>query len=101
MSRIYAPDAYYQRVKRFLSDYTAPTVREPVRFGLVMAFVRSCWRLGVLNAGRWQYWKLLGWTLARRPQHFALAVRLWIYGHHFREVCRLRLGISASGLKVG
>jgi radical SAM superfamily enzyme YgiQ (UPF0313 family) len=100
MARVYAPDAYYQRVKRFLSDYTAPTVREPLRLGLLTAFARSCWRLGVLNTGRWQYWKLLGWTLARRPQHFALAVRLWVYGHHFREVCRLRLGISASGLKA-
>jgi radical SAM superfamily enzyme YgiQ (UPF0313 family) len=100
MSRVYAPDAYYQRVKRFLSDYTAPPVRTPLRMSLVAAFLRSCWRLGVLNAGRWQYWKLLAWTLTRRPQHFALAVRLWVYGHHFREVCRLRLGIPTGGLET-
>jgi radical SAM superfamily enzyme YgiQ (UPF0313 family) len=100
MSRVYAPDAYYQRVKRFLSDYSAPPVRAPLRMGLVAAFFRSCWRLGVLNTGRWQYWKLLAWTLTRRPQHFALAVRLWVYGHHFREVCRLRLGIPTGGLET-
>ncbi len=99
MSRIYAPDAYYRRLKRFLSDYTAPTVRSPIRLSLITAFARSCWRLGVLNSARWQYWKLLAWTLARHPQHFALAVRLWVYGHHFREVCRLRLGIPAGGVE--
>jgi len=91
MTSIYAPEAYYQRVKRFLHDYRAPEVR--IRFGWsqLAAFARSVWRLGILHRGQRQYWRLLGWTALRRPQHFALAVRLWIYGYHFREVCRRRL----------
>lgn len=91
MTSIYSPEAYYQRVKRFLSDYHAPRVRTRIRWPQLAAFGRSVWRLGFLNRGRFQYWRLLGWTLMRRPQHFSLAVRLWIYGHHFREVCRRRL----------
>ncbi|HID12159.1 MAG TPA: DUF4070 domain-containing protein, partial [Candidatus Latescibacteria bacterium] len=36
--------------------------------------------------GRRYYWKLLFWTLARRPRLFSWAVTLSIYGFHFRKV---------------
>ncbi|TWT77357.1 Ribosomal protein S12 methylthiotransferase RimO [Posidoniimonas polymericola] len=91
MNSVYAPEAYYQRLKTFLSDYRTPPLRPRLTVGQLMAFGRSVWRLGVWSRGRGQFWRLLGWTAWNRPQHFALAVRLWIYGHHFREVCRLRL----------
>lgn len=91
MSYVYAPEHYYQRIKTFLRDYNPPRVRPRFRLSQLAAFVRSAWGLGVLHRGRWQYWKLLTWTLLRHPRHFSLAVRLWIYGHHFRQVCRLRL----------
>jgi hypothetical protein len=32
------------------------------------------------------YWKLLGWTLVKRPQALTVAVTLSIYGFHFRKV---------------
>lgn len=91
MDTIYSPETYYQRVKQFLSDYQPPAT--PAHFGWAQftTLLRSMWGLGVVGRGRLHYWRLLGWTVTRRPQHFALAVRLWIYGHHFREVCRLRL----------
>lgn len=91
MSAIYSPEPYYQRVKTFLRDYRPPKVRTPLRWPQMAAFARSVWRLGVVSRTRWQYWKLLAWTATQRPEHFSLAVRLWIYGHHFREVCRLRV----------
>lgn len=91
MTGIYSPEPYYQRVKTFLRDYRPPKVRTPVRWAQFCAFARSVWRLGLVSRSRWHYWKLLAWTATRRPQHFALAVRLWIYGHHFREVCRRRV----------
>lgn len=91
MTSVYAPEPYLERLKTFLRDYRPPKVRRRLDWSQLTAFWRSLWRLGIVSRGRTQYWRLLGWTAFHRPQHFALAVRLWIYGHHFREVCRRRL----------
>lgn len=89
LSHIYAPEAYYQRVRTFLREYKAPTIVARPDLDHVLAFLRSIFRLGILGKERGQYWKLLFWTLFRRPQLFSLAVTLAIYGHHFRRVCEL------------
>jgi radical SAM superfamily enzyme YgiQ (UPF0313 family) len=96
MNTIYAPDAYYRRVKQFLRDYHPPKSDGTARWSQLPTLIRSMWGLGVLGPGRTFYWRLLTWTAVRCPQHFALAVRLWIYGHHFREVCRRRLSNTVS-----
>ncbi len=97
MRYIYAPEPYYQRVKTFLKDYTPPRIDAPGKLKQTLrvmpAFARSIVQLGVLHPGRWQYWKLLGWTALWRRQHLPLAVTLWVYGHHFREVGRQRLAV--------
>lgn len=90
MNHIYAPEPYYQRIKTFLREYRGPS-GGPVRCGQLMAFARSVLRLGVLSRSRVQYWKLLAWACVRRPRQLPLAVTLWIYGHHFRTVCRRHL----------
>jgi hypothetical protein len=52
-----------------------------------LAFLRSIVRLGVVGKERFQYWKLLVWTLLRRPNRFPMAVTFAIYGYHFRKTC--------------
>ena len=89
LRHIYSPGPYYQRVKTFLREYQTPKVRAPFEFEYVWAFFRSVIRLGVIGQERLHYWKLLFWTLFRRPRLFPLAVTLAIYGHHFRKVCEL------------
>ncbi|MEW6751233.1 MAG: DUF4070 domain-containing protein [Candidatus Latescibacterota bacterium] len=91
MAHIYAPRHYYKRVRTFLREYRPPKVRLPVDRGNLMAFVRSALRLGFWGRERYQYWKLLAWTLCRRPRMFPLAVTLAIYGFHFRKVCKLHI----------
>ena len=91
MQHIYAPEPYYQRIKTFLREYRGQT-NGPLRWPQAMAFARSVVRLGVLSRSRLQYWKLLAWSAVRRPRQLPLAVTLWIYGHHFRKVCRVHLG---------
>jgi hypothetical protein len=56
-----------------------------------VAFVLSVTRLGVLGRERAEYWRLLVWTLFRRPRALALAITLAIYGYHFRRVCELHV----------
>ena len=91
MCHIYSPKHYYERVKIFLQEYHSPKFEIPMDFQRCMAFVRSCVRLGIFGKERFQYWKLLMWTLRKRPGLLPLAITFAIYGHHFRKVCELHL----------
>jgi len=90
LRRLYAPRAYYQRVRAMLRDYHPPKIKARLSLGFVrrqgLAFARSVVRLGIIGRERVEYWKLLVWTLFRRPRAFAHAVTLAIYGHHFRVI---------------
>jgi radical SAM superfamily enzyme YgiQ (UPF0313 family) len=83
---IYAPKNYYERVKTFLKEYKLPKVGEPLTAQRFLAFFRSLFKLGLVGRERLQYWRLIFWSLLRRPRAFPLAVTLAIYGHHFRKV---------------
>ena len=85
LERLYSPECYYRRVKSFLREYGPPRASRPLAFQDIMAFFRSVVLLGVFGRERRHYWKLLLWTLFRRPRLFPLAVTLAIYGYHFRR----------------
>jgi radical SAM superfamily enzyme YgiQ (UPF0313 family) len=84
---IYSPRYYYQRIKTFLLEYRLPEIRYSPDFQRFLAFFRSSFRLGIVGKERFQYWRLLGWTLLHRRRLLPLAVTLMIYGHHFRRTC--------------
>lgn len=91
MGHIYSPKIYYERVRTFLREYKAPKSHLPFNIHDLMAFFRSCIRLGVFGKERFQYWKLLVWTLRKRPELLSLAITFAIYGHHFRKVCEIHI----------
>ena len=95
LASIYSPKAYYERVKTFLREYEPPKIKVQINFGFITenlhAFFRSIVRLGILGKERVEYWKLLLWTLIKKPRSFPLAVRFAIYGHHLRRVCELHV----------
>ncbi len=91
MRQIYSPRKYYQRVRRILKELKGPAATTPTDWQRILAFWRACLRLGVLGKERFQYWRLLTWTLARRPRLFPLAVTLAIYGYHYRKICELHI----------
>ncbi|MBW2470109.1 MAG: B12-binding domain-containing radical SAM protein, partial [Deltaproteobacteria bacterium] len=68
MGHIYSPGIYYDRVRTFLKEYKAPEAKLPFSIHDLMAFLRSCIRLGIFGKERFQYWKLLLWTLRKRPE---------------------------------
>jgi radical SAM superfamily enzyme YgiQ (UPF0313 family) len=86
LNSIYSDRSYYKRVKTFLKSYR-PVLSRRVRPASenLKAFFRSIWVLGIKERGRSYYWKLLLWTLLRRPRLFPLSVELAIYGFHFRK----------------
>jgi radical SAM superfamily enzyme YgiQ (UPF0313 family) len=89
--RIYSPKLYYQRIKTFLREYKAPKIESPLEFQRFLAVFRSSIRLGIFGKERFQYWKLLVWTLFSRPGLLPLAITLAIYGYHFRKVSNLHI----------
>jgi radical SAM superfamily enzyme YgiQ (UPF0313 family) len=91
MQHIYSPEHYYKRAMTFLREYKRPKVRTPLDFQRLLAVLRSSIRLGVFGRERFQYWKIMIWTLFRRPGLLPLNVTLAIYGHHFRKICKLNI----------
>ena len=95
LRHLYAPDAYYRRIRTFLREYRPPRLKARLDVAFLReqaaAFLRSIYRLGIVGRERLEYWKLLGWTVVRRPRAFPLAVTLSIYGYHFRMVCELHV----------
>jgi radical SAM superfamily enzyme YgiQ (UPF0313 family) len=86
MKRLYAPRAYYRRVRAFLASFEPRGPRRRLAPADVKAFVKSLWLLGVVHRGRGGYWSLFWSTLIARPRKFRTAVELAILGHHFRTV---------------
>jgi radical SAM superfamily enzyme YgiQ (UPF0313 family) len=87
VSTIYSPRYYYRRVKQFLKEYSPPKRRifrlRPVH---ISALFKSVVLLGLIGKERVQFWKLMLWTLFRRPRCFPLATTLAIFGFHYRKV---------------
>jgi len=87
LAGIYAPRAYYQRVRTFLKEYAnSGAVRARVHREEILALLRSIYLLGIRGKERWEYWKLLFWTLFHRPRLLPNAITFAIYGFHFRLI---------------
>jgi radical SAM superfamily enzyme YgiQ (UPF0313 family) len=104
ITTIYSPKEYYRRMILFLKEY------KPIRRGgfhlkseHVRALLKAFISLGLIGRERFHFWKLISWSLLRRPRLFPLAVTLAIYGYHFRKVaesvadsCRLDEGVCRN-----
>jgi radical SAM superfamily enzyme YgiQ (UPF0313 family) len=97
VSTIYAPKHYYERVKTFLKEYRPVKNQGSVRLRLshFQALLRTIWLLGVLDKGRKYYWKLFFSTLFQRPHSFPLAIRMSVFGYHFRKVAEKYIKLPA------
>ncbi|MBW1782181.1 MAG: B12-binding domain-containing radical SAM protein [Deltaproteobacteria bacterium] len=91
MHHIYSPKHYYKRAMTFLREYKRPKIRTPLDFQRSLAVLRATIRLGIFGKERFQYWKILVWTLFRRPNMLPLTITLAIYGYHFRKICNLKI----------
>jgi len=88
LNTIYSPKYYYQRVITFLKGYKPKPLKKKINFNFcdLKAFLKSIWSLGIKGKERLHYWKLISWTLVRRPRFFHLAISFAIYGFHFRKI---------------
>ncbi|MDD2307043.1 MAG: DUF4070 domain-containing protein [Prolixibacteraceae bacterium] len=88
---IYSAKPYYKRIRQFLLNYKkVQSGRKSRGFSLLIGFLKSVFVIGVVNKGRSEYWKLILWTLFRRPALMTEALTFTVYGYHFRTVYGLR-----------
>jgi len=94
---IYAPKQYYERIKTFLKEYK-PSGRGRFKLSIInlIALIRSAWALGFKERGRIDYWRLVVWTLLKKPKTFPLSMTLAVQGFHFRKVAD-KVRISLAG----
>ena len=100
LTRIYSCEAYYERVRLYLSRTHPRTGERKTRqqwltVANARAFVTSIVRQGVFGKQRWSYWKFL-LTVATRYRHcIGAAMTLAVMGYHFQVMTR-RLSEAAS-----
>ncbi len=87
LSTIYTPKAYYERIKTFLKEYR-PKIKKAQKLNMyyLRAFISSIWYLGIKQRGRHYFWKLILWSLFKRPSLFPYAIGLSLTGLHLRAL---------------
>jgi radical SAM superfamily enzyme YgiQ (UPF0313 family) len=84
---IYSTKPYYKRVRRLLLNYKPyHTNTATINFATLIAFIKTIFVIGMVHRGRSDYWKLMIWTLFRRPNMVVDAVTFSVYGYHFRKI---------------
>jgi len=85
---IWSPDVYYNRVLTFLREVKprrndSVFISDPI--SAMRIFGRVVWKLGILDEGRWWFWRLFFHTLLTDPKKLNLALYSWVQGYHFRK----------------
>ncbi|MBI4222786.1 MAG: B12-binding domain-containing radical SAM protein [Planctomycetes bacterium] len=91
MRYIYSPRHYYHRIKTLFLEYKPLKIDIPKSIKNILSLLRSIYYLGIIGKERFYFWKLLLWTGIRRPELISLAIRLSIYGHHYRKIVEMNL----------
>jgi len=87
ISGIYSSEMYNERVLSFLKSYNPPSFgRMHISFDRLMALLKSVVIIGILEKNRKYYWKLMLWSLFRKPKVFPLAVTYSIQGFHYKKI---------------
>ncbi len=86
---IYSIKPYYERVFTFLKEHKLKNSSCKFKMSHIGVFFRSILILGVREKGRKHYWKLILWTLFKKPRSFPVVITLAIYGFHFRKFLKI------------
>jgi len=90
IQNIYNTKAYYKRLRQMLLSYKIQYNNRPkIRINTLIGFFKSMLIIGILNKGRFEYWKLLIWTIFKKPKAIPEAITFAVYGYHFRKVYRI------------
>lgn len=99
INRLYMPKNFYERVRILLETLPGDVNHVTLQIMEMLAFFKAIIKLGIFGEERFEFFRLLGWTLRKKPQQFPLAVTMSIYGYHFRKVAQKRAS-EAKQIKV-
>ena len=88
VNSIYSSKNYYERVLTFIKNYNHH-VSDHLNLnpaGLLSAFFKSVFYMGLLDSSRWYYWKLFFISLFRYPKSFTKVITMSIYYAHFKKI---------------
>jgi radical SAM superfamily enzyme YgiQ (UPF0313 family) len=87
LDTLYSPARFYDRAIRYLREFPGKKTDFIIKPEEIGALLKTVFVIGIRSRERLHYWKLMLWTLFRRPSLLPEAVTMAIYGHHFRMVC--------------
>ena len=97
LTTVYSPKEYYKRVLTFLKELKVPFVKKPkFHFYYIRALAGSMWHLGIWSKGRFYYWKLLGWSLFKKPEFLDRVITYSLMWIHFKK---LSLAVRETNLQ--
>jgi radical SAM superfamily enzyme YgiQ (UPF0313 family) len=84
---LFSPKYYNKRIITYLKEYNKIAVNTKLSFRMQMkALSKSIWKIGIIGKGKFHFWKLIFWTLFRKPSLISEAITHSIYGYHYRTV---------------
>jgi radical SAM superfamily enzyme YgiQ (UPF0313 family) len=88
LKTVYSSKEYYQRMSTFLHELQFP-IKPKINFHWyhVRAVLGSVWFAGIKSEGRSEYWKLMFWSLFKKPECLTYIITYSLMGVHFRKVC--------------
>jgi len=85
LRRIYDREAYYDRVRAYLSR-CHPRYRADLSLRTLRALFLSVLRLGILDKARSSYWRFFLSAATRHRRSFGAAMTLAVMGYHFQKI---------------
>jgi len=90
LTKIYSAKPYYERVKKFLRHYQQPKRKTiTFQFSYIKASLKVLLIIGIFRRDRRYFWKLVTWSIFRKPKMLPLVFQYAIYRTHFAEVSGL------------
>jgi radical SAM superfamily enzyme YgiQ (UPF0313 family) len=87
LDTLFAPKYYYKRIITYLREYNKKSVSRKLTLRIqIRALTRTIWKIGIIGRGQFHFWKLMFWTLFRKPSLIPEAITYSIYGYHYRTV---------------
>jgi radical SAM superfamily enzyme YgiQ (UPF0313 family) len=87
MEHLWKPKYFYQRVKTVLKILKNPIHTDKLTWTNLKILMRIVYFIGLFSKEAWQFWKLLFWTLFRRPRQLPVFFAVQPLGYGFRRRC--------------
>ncbi len=83
---VYDGKTFYTRMYKFLHIFNPKKQEKPtIALSQIGAFIKSLFLLGLFDSSRKEFWRLVYWSVRRKPEVILLAITYSIYGYYFRK----------------